>query len=533
MQITSEWSRVRRHSVLARNPLLLDGLSLISGYLMVLGFAPYNIWLLTIVCFGVFFFCISQPYCSQSRAVMRGYLFGLGMFCFETSWVYISLHHYGGASVLAGIGLSGLAAAFYALFPMLAAFLMVALFPARSVWLLTLVWPSIWILVEWLRAWFVFGFPWLQLGSSLLDSPLAGYMPLIGGYGSGWLAAASAGLVVGFIQYRCKHENTKIESSKISFVILILLVIWGLGIALKLVDWTTPRGKPFTVALLQGNTAQEQKWNPEQRAKIIQKYLRLTGDNWDADLIVWPESAVPAYFHKMQDFYNQLAELGQQHHTDLLIGTLSADADTKRYYNTVVIPGNPPQLYRKRHLVPFGEYLPFQPVSGWIAQFLSMPMSGFSAGQKDQPLLHAAGMPLVATICYEDSYPSENLSGLPEAAYIVNVSNDAWFADSIAPHQHLQHARMRSLETGRYTLRATNNGITAIIDPSGRVIKQLPQFIPAVLKARVQGMKSATPYVRIGDTPVLLSLFVLIVVYLFWSMRRKSGGLSNQSLAQH
>jgi apolipoprotein N-acyltransferase len=275
------------------------------------------------------------------------------------------------------------------------------------------------------------------------------------------------------------------------------------------------------VALLQGNVDQKLKWDPKQKAKIISSYLALTKQHWDADLIVWPESAVPDYFHKMQDFYQQLAVLGKQHHTDLLIGTIYADATTKLYYNAIVIPGSPAQIYRKRHLVPFGEYLPVRPVSGWVAQFLDMPMANFSAGPDHQPLLKAAGLPLVATICYEDSYPAENLSGLPEAAYIVNVSNDAWFADSIAPHQHLQYARMRSLEAGRYTLRATNNGVTAIIDTAGNIIHQAEQFKITVLKAQVRGMQGATPYVRIGDTPVLLVLLLLVVTGVCWTVKHK------------
>ena len=515
MQVTDDWSAVNR-SILVRYPLLLDLLALVSGYLMVLGFAPYQLWPLTSICFGFFLYSISVSQCSIRRVVLRGYLFGLGMFCFETSWVYISLHDFGGASVIAGIGLSALAAAFYALFPMLAAFLMVALVQKRSLLVLALIWPAIWILVEWFRAWFVFGFPWLQLSSSLLDSPLAGYIPLVGGYGSGWLAAASAGLFVGFLQTPRNKINGKLLS-----VLIIMAVIWGGGQLLKSKQWTTPVGEPFSVALLQGNIAQELKWNPQQKAEIIHNYVALTKDNWDADLIVWPETAVPAYFHQMQDFYQQLAKLGKQHQTDLIIGTLLADVNTKRYYNAVVIPGNQPQIYRKRHFVPFGEYLPFQPVSGWVAQFLNMPMSDFSAGEDDQPLLKAVGMPLVATICYEDSYPAENLSGLPEAAYIVNVSNDAWFADSIAPHQHLQNARMRSLESGRYTLRATNNGVTAIIDPKGHVINQIEQFKSAVLRVQARGMQGATPYVSIGDTPILLTLLLLVIVGVYWTVNQK------------
>ncbi|MCH9697520.1 MAG: apolipoprotein N-acyltransferase [Gammaproteobacteria bacterium] len=497
-----------------RFPLLTDLIALVGGYLMALGFAPYDIWPLATACFAVFVFCISRPDASPRRALLRGYLFGLGMFCFETSWVYISLHYYGGAGMIEAVMLCALAAAFYALFPLLAAAISIPFLRQQSIVSMVLISPSVWILVEWLRAGFFFGFPWLQIGSAMLDTPLAGFIPIIGGYGTGWLAAFSAASLVylgGLI------AEKKILS--ISLITGVLVSIWVVGSVLQSIEWTRPVGQDIRVALIQGNTAQDKKWDNRYKQEIIRNYVELTRQHWDADLIVWPESSVPAYYHHMLEFYERLTTLSQNHHSQLLIGTISADQDTGEYYNTVIAPGQPVQMYRKRHLVPFGEYLPFQPVSGWIARFLDMPMSNFSAGDENQPLLTMNGMPFVTTICYEDSYPDLNLSGMPEAAFIVNVSNDAWFADSIAPHQHLQHARMRSLETGRYTLRATNNGITAIINPEGKVTERIPQFITAVLTGRFTGMQGTTPYIMLGDSPVLVLLFSLIGIVGLVSIR--------------
>lgn len=498
-------------------PLLLDLIALIGGYLMALGFAPYEIWPLVIACFAVFVFCISRPDTSPRRALLRGYLFGLGMFCFETSWVYISLHYYGGAGVIEAIILCALAAAFYALFPLLAAAISIPFLRQQTMVSMVLICPSVWILVEWLRAGFFFGFPWLQIGSAMLDAPLAGYIPIIGGYGTGWLAAFSAATLV-YVGRLIAEQNKR----SIIVAVGIVLAIWLTGTVLLIIEWTQPVGQSIRVAMIQGNTAQDKKWDKHYKQEIIRNYVDLTRKHWDADLIVWPESSVPAYYHHLLEFYEQLTKLSEKHNSQLLIGTITADQDTGKYYNTVVAPGQPVQMYRKRHLVPFGEYLPFQPVSGWIAQFLEMPMSNFSAGDDNQPLLKMNEMPFVTTICYEDSYPDMNLSGMPEAAFIVNVTNDAWFADSIAPHQHLQHARMRSLETGRYTLRATNNGITAIIDPAGKIIESSPQFITTVLTGNITGRQGTTPYIMLGDFPVLVILFSLMCVYGLLIIKSKS-----------
>ncbi len=257
--------------------------------------------------------------------------------------------------------------------------------------------------------------------------------------------------------------------------------------------------------------------------RILERYVELTEDHWDAKVIVWPETAVPAFYHQLADtFFARLTEAAKLHESSLLVGVPVGDADGgPQYYNGLVsIGGDRPAAYRKRHLVPFGEFLPLKPVLGFILDILQIPLSDFSAGDARQPLLQAGGWPLMATVCYEDAFGNEGRVGLPEAAYLVNVSNDAWFGDSIAPHQHLQMARMRALETGRYMLRATNTGVTAVIGPDGKVVKQLPQFESAVLTADIEPRSGATPYVRYGDGPVVWVLLIALGILL--AVRRRA-----------
>jgi apolipoprotein N-acyltransferase len=180
----------------------------------------------------------------------------------------------------------------------------------------------------------------------------------------------------------------------------------------------------------------------------------------------------------------------------------------QRYYNAVVSLGtSPTQGYAKSHLVPFGEFVP--PGFGWIVAVLRIPLSDFSRGSDGQRPLRLAGQRVALNVCYEDAFGPEIIRQLPEATLLANVSNVAWFGDSLAPAQHLRIARMRSIETGRTMLRATNTGVTAVIDPRGAVVGRLPSFSAGVLEASVQGYEGATPYVRAGNLPVVAAALLV------------------------
>lgn len=250
------------------------------------------------------------------------------------------------------------------------------------------------------------------------------------------------------------------------------------------------------------------------QAPTLELYLGLTERHWDSDLIVWPESAVPMFLDEARPFLDDLAGQARRHATDMLIGIVSEDPDTGRYYNSVLALGRHRALYHKRHLVPFTEYLPLKGLLGGLVDLLDVPMSDFSAGPPGQAPLAVAGQRAAISICYEDAFGEEAIDALPAATLLVNVSNDAWFGGSVAPAQHLQIARMRAIETGRPMLRATNTGLTAVIGPDGRIVSRAPQFEATVLDAVVEPRRGATPYVLWGNWAVvsLESLLLVAVV---------------------
>jgi apolipoprotein N-acyltransferase len=293
------------------------------------------------------------------------------------------------------------------------------------------------------------------------------------------------------------------------------------GAVANRIEWTTPEGgSPTAVALLQGNIPQEMKWRPERAAQTLDTYLRLA-QSTDAALVLLPETALPMLNVDVPSGY--LAALGaatRKRSGDTLLGVPELDV-SGRYFNSVMSYGNAPtQVYRKHHLVPFGDYFPLRPVLGWVMEILHIPMSDFSHGDAIQKPLQAGGHRIAVNICYEDAFGEEVIRQLPEATLLANFTNDAWWGDSLGPAQHLQIAQMRSLETGRPLLRATNTGITAIIDEKGRIVASAPQFAEAVLRGEVRGFTGSTPYVRWGNWG-FLALAALMLVAAALTRRTK------------
>jgi len=502
-------------------------IALLAGAILPLAFAPLGWFPLAILSPAVLFFLCFQV--SPRQAFITGYSFGIGFFGVGISWVSVSFYKFGGMGGVLSVAATLLFVLFLALFP--AALTWVsrrffsALSPARYFMLLM---PALWVLFEWIRGWILTGFPWLNLGYSQTDAPLGGLAPVMGVYGISWMVAMSAGFLL--VAY---WEGGR---RRIVTVAAFVLLWAGAGVLWQL-DWSEPNGEPITASLIQGNVPQNLKWRADQRGPTIDLYTRLSREHWDSDLVIWPETALPAYFHQAKTFLQGMAREAQDNGgATLLVGLpVVSESDSTEYYNAVVRvgvageEGQPSQVYRKSHLVPFGEYIPFQSVLGKLLDILQVPMANFSRGAVTQPLLtlidkKVAGdkaleennvpveqkrntQKISVSICYEDAFGEEVIRNLPEATLLVNVSNDAWFGDSFAPHQHLQMARMRSMETSRPMLRATNNGVSAMIDHKGDVLTTSPQFEVAVLNGAVQPQSGATPYVRLGNWPVLIGLF--------------------------
>lgn len=470
------------------------------GALTVAGFAPFDIFILPVVTLALLF-RLWVLAAGRREAAWIGLAFGLGLFGAGVSWVYVSLHDFGGMPLPVAVAVTMLFCGVLALFPAAAGVAQSWLGGSNMRrYLLTM--PALWVLLEWVRGWIFTGFPWLAFGyTQVPHSPLAGYAPLLGVYGVSLMVAFSAGVAA----LLAERKGTAAPLA------VVLAVLWLAGWGLKQVEWTQPEGAPITVSLLQGNVPQEMKWRAEKASATLALYRTLALKS-RARLIVMPETALPVFIDQVpREYYEQLAAHADSLGGDVLIGV--PEFDGKNYYNSVLGFGLAPvQIYRKTHLVPFGEYIPLKPLVPWLVhQVLHIPLDDFTRGAENQALLLLAGQKLALAICYEDVFGEEMIRKLPDATMLVNLSNDAWFGDSTAPWQHLQISAMRALETGRYMLRTTNTGVTAILDQHGKTVKLAPQFEITRLDGTAQGYSGATPYVLWGNRSVLALLCIMLV----------------------
>ncbi|WP_082081775.1 apolipoprotein N-acyltransferase [Methylocucumis oryzae] len=504
------------------NPIFYDLMALCAGGLFTLAFAPFNFSVLAIPALALLF-ASWQTGCTPLRASLRGFYFGLAAFALGVSWVYISIHDFGGADSVSSAALTLTFVAFWALFPALAGFLTVTLSAANA----PIITAGIWLGIEYLRGTLLLnGFPWLLSGYSQLNTPLAGYIPLLGAYGTGFLLVLTTTLLLSLFTtqtYRMLKAG-------------LLLILWLTGAGLHEVEWTKPQGKALTVALIQGNIAQNEKWLPENKLDTLRLYRDLTEEHWDADVIIWPETSIPAFLSEVDEFYlTPLQQAAQQHNTDIIV-SLPTEGERGEVYNSVLALGQQRQIYSKNHLLPFGETMPLQPLSGYILKQLNIGLGDFTPGGAHQPLLTAAGLPFITSICYEDAFGVTVADGLEQAAFLVNVTNDAWFGDSLEPQQHLQMAAMRALESGRYLLRATNTGVSAVINAKGQTVAEAPSFTTTVLTASFQPMTGLTPYAWLGDTWLMGGILLITLAslgYLHFAEAGKHLSVFTKRLKSH
>ena len=494
------------------------------GAVTVAGYAPFYMFPLPVVTLAGLFYLWSQAGTPRAAA-LAGFAFGLGLLLFGASWVYVSLHDFGAMPAPLATIATFLFCAIYALLPAAAGYLCVRLHASHAV-RYAVVAPAAWTLAEWTRGWLFTGFPWLATGYSQVPvSPLAGYAPVLGIHGVTLAVALTAGLIVVLGQRATDKARVILHPSapglRPAGAGFCLLAIWLAGYGLGQIAWTTPVGAPFNATLLQGNVAQDHKWRAERVRPTLETYRLLT-ESAPGSLIILPETALPLFLAQVpQNYLDALAASARKQGGDVLIGVPEREAGGA-YFNSVVSLGSSPrQVYRKSHLVPFGEFIPLRPVLGWIVSVLAIPLQDFSRGAEDQRPLAVAGQRVAVNICYEDAFGEEIIRQLPEATVLVNVSNVAWFGRSLAPRQHLQIAQARALETGRSMLRATNTGVTAVIGPRGEVLAVAPEFEIATVTYAVQGYGGATPYVRWG-TYAVLALCVALLAAAGWRGRRSA-----------
>jgi apolipoprotein N-acyltransferase len=493
-------------------------LAALAGFLTVFGFAPFGITALPIVTLAVLLGLWNRA--SDARdAAWLGFVFGAALFGAGVSWVYVALETFGGMPApLALIATAGLVA-FLSLYPALAGWLSVRLSRHGGLARL-LVGANAFVLAEWLRGYLFTGFPWLTAGySQLPDGPLAGFAPI----GGVWLVSlAIAHMAVLLVQALDAVEAHRWRNVAACGALAATLA--GAGAIVRSVEWTTPSGAPLDVSLVQGNVAQELKFDPAFRARTFELYQSLAQRS-RGRLVVLPESTFPMFADELPfEVVEGLANVAKQRGGELLFGVFVAEApepgsDEPRIYNSVVsVGGERSGLYRKRHLVPFGETIPAKPLVGWLMRnLLAIPIGDQARGPDLQAPFPVGAERIAVNICYEDAFGSELREGARGATVLVNVTNDAWYGRSIAALQHNQIAAMRALELGRPLLRATNTGVTSAIGHDGRVIAALPWFTRDVLEISIAGRRGETPYLRFGDA---IALAIACAVLLFALARR-------------
>ena len=500
-------------SLTADHPKVSRFTVFLIGCAMTLVFAPAE-WsiLAPVLMLPLLFIALST---SPRDAASHFFWFGFGMFLTGTYWIYISVHVFGNAALWIAVMLMFGLSLIMATFLWLAGWLSSRLSHGEP-WRLLFVGPAAWVFVEWLRGWFLTGFPWLAHGYGQIDSPLAGWAPVLGVYGMSLMLVFSTAAILVAIM----------TSGRERLIAAVLIVIpWISGSLLSTVDWTESYGDPIRTTIVQGGVPQDQKWLREQRQPTMDFYRSSTLSVPESQLVVWPEVAIPAFDSQVENYLKIVDGDAKRNRQTVLVGILEHNGERSvepLIYNSVLLLGGEErQVYRKRHLVPFGEYFPVpDSVREWM-RMQNLPVSDLTSGMDVQSLLTSAnGTQIAVAICYEDAFGAEQLYAFPGADVLINVSNDAWFGDSIAPHQHLQIARMRALEVGRYAVRATNTGISAFIGPFGDLLETGKQFESDIMTADIRARKGMTIYARCGNWPVTVFCFLLLGI--FW-IRSRAG----------
>jgi len=554
-----------------------------AGAVLPLAFAPYNFWPLAILSPAYLlwawmdpklntYFLFDPQYChsksstskyctskyfiaryfnffhSQSKqAFLIGFIYGLGMFGVGVSWVFVSIHRFGNTEAPLAAFLTAVMVSLLALLTGFQGYILKRFFKGSNTTLCLLGFPCLWVLFEWFRSIYFTGFPWLFLGYTQLNTPLAGFAPIASVYAVSLAVAMSSGaLILLLLNFSTRSQltrtlhnpksmqeslalerrnlcnpsletkNTQYPRKILTLLSLVVLAgLWGGGEFLRQHPWTETQGRDYTVSLVQGNISPVDKFaqvDPIQAARNT--YVALSTDHWTSDLIIWPENAIAYPLPMVQPFLNELKNMAQMNKATLITG-LQTIMHNRDYHNSMIALGEGSGIYHKRHLVPFGDYLPLEGSLRGLINFFDIPMSSFVAGPQVQTLLKAGDLNIAPLICYEIAFPGLVRETTQNANVIVTVSEDGWFGDSFGPHQHLEIARMRALETGRPLLRATTSGISAIINNKGEFLTVSPQFQALVLKGTFKTVKGETPWMKFG----LIPLFVFLVIGFYFPGR--------------
>lgn len=493
------------------NPLLVLVLAPLAGAMVTLSLAPFDVWPAGILSCALYSYMLCT--CSARQAVWRGWLYGLGLFGSGVSWVYVSIHVHGYASIPLAVFLTALFCAGLALLHALFAWCYVR-FVRHLPGGMLIGFPALWVLFEWLRGWILTGFPWLYLGYAHVETWLSGWAPIIGTFGLSFICALSGTCL--FLAWRSRRPVACTTYA------VILITLWGGGAILHSTQWVARASEhPLSVAIYQPNVPQEHKWDPAWYRPILRQLREATSPLLGHDIVIWPEAAVPNFYQRAQGFLDPLAQRATAAQTTLISGIQFSPGDGETYYNSIVALGHGAGVYHKQRLVPFGEYVPLEHWLRGLIAFFDLPMSSFSPGPAEQKPLRVGAYRVAPLICYEIVYAGQVAAVARNTDLLITISNDSWFGDSIGPLQHLQIAQMRARENGRYVLRGTNNGVSAIIDHRGRIVARSEQFVEDTLVGEAQVMLGNTPFGSFGPIPVVagsgIILLLMALMYVgFW-----------------
>ncbi len=510
-------------SIATRQTYAPYGLALLAGICFPLSLAPYGIWPLSLV--GLVLFQLALQHAGPRKAMLLGGLCGLGLYGIGVSWVFVAISQFGNSSlgvavVLTALFVGGLALVFALPFCLYGYWL------NRNPWAQTLGFSALWVLSEWLKTWLFTGFPWLFVGYAFIDTPLSGLAPL-GGVLSVSLAACLTANVITLTWCNWRQQKP------VNHLALGLVgAIWLMSGAIKPLSWTEIGTEPIQVGLVQPNIPQDQKWNPDYYSQSLAALRKHSAALWELDWVIWPEAAVPYPYHQAAPLLEQIDAFAKSENTAFITGIIYDDLQTGLYYNALIASGEGKGYYFKQRLVPFGEYVPFEAELRGLIAFFNLPTSIISLGPYQPDGLIAKGTPVAASICYEIVYPDLIATLTRDKAVLLTVSNDGWFGDSIGPLQHFDMARFRALETGRYLIRATNTGVSGLIDPQGRVLQTGPRQQAASLQGTVYPVTGQTPFMVWRSWPlVVLALLLLLSSALI--QKRTPKTIPAQSLQDH
>lgn len=486
---------------------------LLFGGIGLFAYAPYDQWWISFLSASALIWLATHPH--RPMATLGVLTWAVSYFALGVNWVHVSMIQFGGVPEIVSYFAVLLLALYLALYPLLFSYL-IHKFRLNNAWVIA----AVWTVTEYLRGVVFTGFPWLQFGYSLIDSPFSGIAPVFGVEGLTFFVMLLGGYAVQLTR-RFADKSLKWTAC------LSPICLMSIAVSLQFIHWVSPKVRDDAplISLVQGNIEQKMKWDPAHFDVTLQTYAHLIQQAiGKSKIIILPESAIPATERQITPILQQLDRQARALGSEIIIGTLYQGQ--QGIFNSAIVLGEPTtpytenqvQRFNKHHLVPFGEYVPFGNLLNWMRELFILPIN-LSQGAFIQPPLMAANRRFNPAICYEIIFGDQvqQNQNAYHADYLLTISNDAWFGESIGPWQHFQMARMRALELGKPLIRATNTGITAFVDAYGHVEKQAPQFTATVLSHRLIDYQGETPFSQFGK----LSIYSLSVLILLWGLARK------------